>query len=202
LLNHVNFWISLNHAFLKLSNPRTEKQKLFILKIRNMKTKILSILMVAMFVFSIAAVAQRTTGQQKSERQEMMKPGMKHDAKKANFLTEEQKEALGKLRLETEKEMKPFKNELRELKAHQQTLTTAENADLKAINKNIDKMAELKAEMAKIMAKQHQAFRSQLTEEQLIKFDNRRNRMNAGTRNKDHGKRYDFGRENSQNRGA
>lgn len=167
-----------------------------------MKTRILSILMVAVFVFSTAAVAQKTTGQYKSERQEMMRPGMKHDAKKADFLTEDQKEAMGKLRLETEKEMNPLKNELRELKAHQQTLTTADNADLKAINKNIDKMAELKAEMAKIMAKQHQAFRSQLTEEQLIKFDNRKNRMNAGMRNKDHGKRYDFGRENSQKRGA
>ncbi len=168
-----------------------------------MKTRILTILMVAMIVISTAAVAQPTADQHnKSKRQEMMKPGMKQDAQKANFLTEEQKEALGKLRLETAKELKPLKNELRELQAHQQTLTTANNADLKAINKNIDKMAELKAEMEKIMAKQHQAFRSQLTEEQLIKFDSRKNRMNSEMRNEDFRKRHESGRENNQKRGV
>ncbi|GAB1451268.1 hypothetical protein MASR2M47_13240 [Draconibacterium sp.] len=161
-----------------------------------MKTRISTILMAAVFLISTAAVAQQTTGQHnKSGRQEMMKPGMKQGAQKANFLSEEQKETWEKLRLETAKEIKPLKNELRELQAHQQTLTTADNADLNAINKNIDKMAELKAEMAKIMAKQHQAFRSQLTEEQLIKFDSRKNKMRQGMRNQD-------GRNRADGRGA
>lgn len=168
-----------------------------------MKTRKLTILMVAVFVISTAAVAQRTTSQNnKSEGQEMMKPGMKHDAQKANFLTQEQKETMEKLRLETAKELKPLKNELRELQAHQQTLTTANKADLKAINANIDKVAGVKAEMAKIMAKQHQAFRSQLTEEQLIKFDSRKGIMNTGMRNNDHGKRPEDGRERNNQRGA
>jgi Spy/CpxP family protein refolding chaperone len=79
--------------------------------------------------------------------------------------------------------------------AHQRTLTTADNADLKAINKNIDKMAEIKAEMAKIMAKQHQAFRSQLSEEQLIKFDNRKKGMHPGNKNQVNRKRADLGSE-------
>jgi Spy/CpxP family protein refolding chaperone len=164
-----------------------------------MKTRILSILMVAVFVISTAAVAQQTTDQHnKSKRQEMMKPGMKQNAQKANFLTEEQKETLGKLRLETAKEMKPLKNELRELMAHQQTLTTADNADLNAINKNIDKMSDIKSEMAKIKAKQHQAFRSELTEEQLLKFDNRKMAM----KNQDRRKRSETGREQNHRRGA
>lgn len=168
-----------------------------------MKTKISTILMVAVFLISTAAVAQKATGEHnKREGQEMMKQGMKHDAQKASFLTEEQKETMEKLRLETAKELKPLKNELRELQARQQTLTTANNADLKAINENIDKVAGVKAEMAKIMAKQHQAFRSQLTEEQLIKFDSRKNRMNPGIKNQDHRKRNEVGKEGNFRRGA
>lgn len=44
-------------------------------------------------------------------------------------------------------------------------------------NKNIDKISGVKADMAKIRAKQHQEFRSQLTEEQLIKFDTMKGKM-------------------------
>ena len=74
------------------------------------------------------------------------------------------------------KQIKPLKNELNELNARQQTLTTADKADLKAINKNIDKMAALKADIAKIMAAQHQEVRGMLSEEQLLRFDARKNK--------------------------
>jgi Spy/CpxP family protein refolding chaperone len=186
-----------------ISQTHVQKTKINYLKISNMKTKIFSFLMVAVFVISTAASAQQTRGEyNKGKRQEMMKPGMRQNAQKSNFLTEEQKETMGKLRLETAKALKPLKNELRELQARQQTLTTANNADLKAIDKNIDKMAEVKAEMAKIMAKQHQAFRSQLTEEQLIKFDSRKNKMRQGMRNQDGRNRADGPRAQRHGWGA
>ena len=54
----------------------------------------------------------------------------------------------------------------------------------KLINKNIDKMAEVKAEVAKIVAKQHQDFRAMLSDEQLIKFDNFKKKGRVGE-NKD-----------------
>lgn len=159
-----------------------------------MKTKISSILLVVAIVISTTAVAQKTKApQNKKDGQEMMRQGKKRDAQKADFFTDEQKETIKKLRLETAKEVKPLKNELRELMAHQQTLTTEDNADLNAINKNIDKISEIKAEMAKVMAKQHQEIRSQLSEEQLIKFDSRKNRMHQGKRNQDQRKRADRG---------
>ena len=110
-----------------------------------------------------------------------------------NFFTEEQKETMKKIHLETAKKVKPLKNELHELAAHQKTLTTSDNADLKAINKNIDKMSEVKTEIAKIMAKQHQEVRSLLNEEQLLKFDamqeNRRKGMRGDASKQGMGKR-------------
>ena len=157
---------------------------------KNMKTGILTILMAAILAITSTAMAQNSMEpQNRKDGKEMMRKGMKQDAQKPDFLTMEQKETLKKLRMETAKEIKPLKNELRETMAHQQTLITADKADLAAINKNIDKMWGIKAEMAKIMAKQHQAFRSQLTEEQLIQFDSRKNRMDREMRNSDQRKR-------------
>lgn len=141
-----------------------------------MKTRILSLLIVAAFFISTAGFAQQQNPRQEynknAERKAMMKKQYVHQKNiYQKFFTEEQQETMKNLRLETAKKVKPLKNELRELMAHQQTLTTADNADLKAINNNIDKISETKTEIAKIMAAQHQQVRSLLTEEQLIKFD-------------------------------
>jgi Spy/CpxP family protein refolding chaperone len=143
-----------------------------------MKTSILSTLILSAVLLSSTAFAQRPGNQE--NRQEKYRQA----APKNDFLTEDQKENLKNLRLETEKELKPLKNQLREAMAHQQTLTTADKADLSAINRNIDKMSELRAEMEKIKAKQHQAFRAQLTEEQLIQFDKRKERVQREMRNR------------------
>ena len=159
-----------------------------------MKTRISTIVLVAVLFISSTAAGQKTMGpQNKKNGQEMMRQDMKRNLPKADFLTEQQKETMKKLRLETEKEVKPLKNELRELMAHQQTLTTADNADLKAINKNIDKMAGIKAEIAKIMAKQHQEFRSQLSDEQLIIFDSHKNKMHPGIKKQNQRNRPGYG---------
>ena len=150
-----------------------------------MKTRILSLLIVAAFFISTVGLAQPVKqgnqGNQFQERKAMM---MKRPVHQKNiyqtFFTVEQQETMKALRLETAKKVKPLKNELRELMAHQQTLTTAENADLKDINKNIDKISGAKTEIAKIMASQHQQIRSLLTDEQLLRFDTRKN--NRGKR--------------------
>jgi Spy/CpxP family protein refolding chaperone len=141
-----------------------------------MKTRILSLIIVVSFFISTALMAQPSKEQKPwrgdSQNKEMVKK--RSDRNKGefqNFFTEEQKEQIKELRLETAKKIKPLKNELGELMARQQTLTTAEKADLKAINKNIDEMSDIKADMAKIMAAQHQQIRSFLTDEQLVKFD-------------------------------
>lgn len=170
-----------------------------------MRNRIFSILVAVAIVFSVtAATAQRAIGPQgKMDRKEMMKErGMRPDFNKANILTEEQREAMKEIRLEAAKKVKPLRNELRELHARQQTLTTADNADLKAINKNIDKMAEVRAEVAKIMAAQHQGFRSLLTEEQLLHFDSRRDKMHQGLNDRNKRNRLEKNAPPMQRRGA
>lgn len=144
-----------------------------------MKIRNAGILMAAVLFISVSVMAQKPMKPLNKEiRKEMIhQRGMKPGNQEAPFLTAEQREAMKKLRMETEKQMKPLKNELRELMAHQRTLMTADKADLNAINKNIDKISGVKAGMAKIQAKQHQEFRSQLTEEQLIKFDSMKGKM-------------------------
>ena len=141
-----------------------------------MKTKILSLIIGAALFISTGIMAQPTKkGNQKFQNQDrkamMMNRMAQQKGERQTFLTVEQKEMMKNINLETAKKVKPLKNEMREMMAHQRTLTTADNADLKAINKNIDKMAKAKAEIAKIMAAQHQQVRSILTEEQLLRFD-------------------------------
>ena len=48
---------------------------------------------------------------------------------------------------------------------------TAEKPDLKDINKNIEKIGEIKVEMAKLQAKHRLEMRAQLNDEQRLKFD-------------------------------
>jgi Spy/CpxP family protein refolding chaperone len=145
-----------------------------------MKTKFLSLVIIATFLISTVALAQapkNKPGKRKGQHPKAMM--MKRAHKKNNshkLFTDEQLKTIKAYRLETAKKVKPLKNKLHELMAHQQTLITTEHADLKAINKNIDKMSAVRTEIAKIMAAQHQKTRSLLTEEQLLKFDSMQNK--------------------------
>ncbi|WP_167616472.1 Spy/CpxP family protein refolding chaperone [Maribellus sediminis] len=143
-----------------------------------MKIKFLTLALIAIFAIGSVNAQNAERGKRDLEKKgEMMK---RHDLRAEridNFFTEEQQEQMKALRLETAKQIKPLKNQLNELEARQQTLTTAEKADMDAIYQNIDKISELKADIQKIMAKQHQEVRSLLTEEQLIKFDAQKARM-------------------------
>jgi len=86
-------------------------------------------------------------------------------------LTDDQKKAFKESMLALRKQIKPLKNELGEAVAHQKTLMDAEKADLGAINKNIEKIAALKVEMAKAMVKSRLEMRSKLTDEQRAKIE-------------------------------
>lgn len=86
-------------------------------------------------------------------------------------LTDAQKLALKQSRMAMYKQIQPLKNELGEAMAHQKTLMSAEKPDLGAIDKNIDKIGDLRIRMARIKARQHLELRAQLTDEQRLKFD-------------------------------
>jgi len=95
-------------------------------------------------------------------------------------LTDAQKETMKKSALEMHKKMQPVRNELGEAEARQKTLVTAEKPDIKAINKNIERIGELKVEIAKIAAAQRLEMRALLTEEQRMKLDMSRERKTTG----------------------
>jgi Spy/CpxP family protein refolding chaperone len=145
-----------------------------------MKTKNLSFFILAMLLFSLTAMSQEPDKREdlRQRREIVIKKRSLAQAEREPFFTEEQKEAIKEIRLQTAKQLKPLRNELNELNARQKTLTTAADADLDAIYANIEKISGIKTEIAKLSAKQHQKIRSLLTEEQLLKFDMRRNMIN------------------------
>jgi Spy/CpxP family protein refolding chaperone len=158
--------------------------------------------LLTMVLLAVLAINTATAQHPENEKRELIKKGemkKRHDLRPErmnNFFTEQQQEQIKALRLETAKAVKPLRNELRELEARQQSLTTAEKADMSAIYQNIDKISGLKADIQKKMAKQNQEIRSMLTEEQLLKFDARKNRMKNGQ-----GDRFRGNRPPRNNRG-
>ena len=149
-----------------------------------MKSKILGIVVIAVVLISTSALAQnpmqRPAFGNRGERQFQRNRQMNPPAQRMNFFTGEQQEAIKKIRLETAKEMKPLRNKLNEMEAHQRTLATADKADMKAIYKNIEEIGEVKTDIAKIQAKERQDIRGLLTDEQLLSFDNMRGKLFEG----------------------
>jgi hypothetical protein len=108
----------------------------------------------------------------------MAQPGQKNDPKKGAGVEWRNRANSDQSMLAMQKEIKPLRNELGEALAHQKTLVSADTPDLKAIDKNLDKIGDLKTEMAKIRAKYQLEMRAQLTPEQQMKFDLKKGRMN------------------------
>ena len=88
-------------------------------------------------------------------------------------LSEDQQLQMKSMRLKMQQEMLPIRNKMGENRAKLRTLSTVENADMKAINKLIDANSQLIANMAKLKAANQQEIRKVLTEEQRIMFDSR-----------------------------
>ena len=95
-------------------------------------------------------------------------------------LTEAQRTSFKEGMIALHKQLQPLRNQIGEAEAHQKTLTTAEKPDLGAINKNIEKIGDLRVQMAKILAKQRLEMRAQLTDEQRLKFDVMKRGMRDG----------------------
>jgi Spy/CpxP family protein refolding chaperone len=136
-----------------------------------MKNKITALVFMFAILLSLTTMAQ---GQkQRLERQQKLEQYADNDHHRfpaAKLLTEDQKEAIKSIRMESMKEAKTFRDLLRELKAHHQTLMTAETADMKAIYKSLDKQGELQTELSKIRAKSRIEIQSLLTEEQKLEM--------------------------------
>lgn len=100
-------------------------------------------------------------------------------------LSDTQKEAIEKLRMNNQKISLQHRNLVNEKRARLQTLKSADNFDQKAINKVIDEMTEMKAEHMKESIAHQREVRNLLTEEQQLIFDvQKQNGMNKQRANR------------------
>jgi Spy/CpxP family protein refolding chaperone len=88
-------------------------------------------------------------------------------------LTEQQVQKIEELCLSTKKEITGIKNQLGEKEAHLKTLQGVDKPDMTAINKTIDEISALKADMMKKHAANRQSVRELLTEKQRVVFDSK-----------------------------
>jgi Spy/CpxP family protein refolding chaperone len=149
---------------------------------KTMKTKLL--IFVAMVGLSVVLNAQ-TPDSKPALKSGIQVNGMPlHQRQRAPLhflnLTDAQKEAIKKSSLDMHKKIQPIRNELGEAEARQRTLMTAGKPDIKDINKNIERIGELKVEIAKITAAQRLEMRALLTDEQRMKLDMFKERDNNG----------------------
>jgi Spy/CpxP family protein refolding chaperone len=86
-------------------------------------------------------------------------------------LTDDQRAKIKDLHLELMKEVKPLHNQLEELKAREHTLATADKADIKAIDANLDEISKVTNQLMKAKAHMKQQVRGLLTDEQRLLFD-------------------------------
>ena len=100
-------------------------------------------------------------------------------------LTEEQEAKMTSLRTDHYKEITPLKNKMSELKARERTLLSEESIDMKAVNKTIDEQTDLMNSMRKLQVEHQLAVKSNLTDEQVMKLQQRRQ---FARRNGMHGK--------------
>ena len=107
-------------------------------------------------------------------------------------LTEEQKAKIKDIHTASYKEIKALQNQMGELKAKQRTLTTADKADMNAINANIDEITKVQNKMMKIRAANHQQVRNLLTDEQKMIFDSEKMQKHSKKQMRMHGEDHDF----------
>jgi len=88
-------------------------------------------------------------------------------------ITEAQTKELKALNTKHIKNMMSFKNQLAEKKARLNTLSTADKADMNAINAVVDEIGTLKTKMMKEKVAFQQSVRKVLTEDQRLIFDMR-----------------------------
>ncbi|GAB5522728.1 MAG: hypothetical protein Roseis2KO_06000 [Roseivirga sp.] len=124
-------------------------------------------------IFTVSAQAQDRKGPHPQRPgHEQMEKG-EHDQKKPVHppipdMTEEQKEQMKAIHIEIEKSALPIKNQVGEKEARLRTLVTAANYDERAVNKVLDEMGELTADLRKIEIAGLQKAKEVLTDEQML----------------------------------
>jgi Spy/CpxP family protein refolding chaperone len=133
--------------------------------------------MVTMFIFSTSLSAQKGNMNGMKNNKSKYTYHQQNQFQRIPDITDSQKDQLKTLRTKMMKESLPIKNKLMEQKAHLNTLSTAENPDMKSINKQIELIGKSKTEMMKVKSNFRQEVRKILTEEQRVFFDTHKGHM-------------------------
>jgi Spy/CpxP family protein refolding chaperone len=135
-------------------------------------------------VLFLGQVLQAQPGRARMDRGQGM--GNYQECQMTPELSDAQKEEIQKLRTAHLKEMQNFRNQVGENRAAYRTLMSADKADQKAIDANIDAYTKVRNQMMKKQSAHRQQIRSLLTDDQKVFFDNRgmKGRQGAGMRGK------------------
>ncbi len=131
------------------------------MKTRNLKT-VMSLITVLFLLIGNTAMAQGHANRAK---------GKQAIAMEIPNLSADQKAKIQSLRTAAMKESLVLRSTLQEKRAHLNTLSIAENADQKAIDREIDDISKLQSKLMKINAKLRQDIRAILNDEQKVYFD-------------------------------
>jgi len=95
-------------------------------------------------------------------------------------LTDVQKQKIEDLNLAHLKVITGLKNQMNEKNAHLKTLQSVDKPDMTAVNKTIDEITAIKADMMKKCASNKQSIRGLLTDNQKIVFDAKASKGGCG----------------------
>jgi len=141
-------------------------------------TAILSMIVVSVLLISGSLSAQKgNMNGMKGNKNMMYSNYQKCSFQNIPNISDEQKAQLKIKRTAMMKEVLPLRNSLKEKMAHLNTLSSADEVDMKAINKQIESISKDKAAMMKIRAKFRQEVRKVLTDDQRVYFDMHNNNM-------------------------
>ena len=143
---------------------------------KKMKVKLMMVLLIVMsgMFFNTALFAQGPGSGQcqgKMEKGEGMKECHPQGCCGISDLTAEQQKQIDALKLNLMKECINIKNQIEEKKAHLITVSSGDNVDMTAVNKTIDELFALKAELVKKHETFKQEVRKLLTADQKVIFD-------------------------------
>ena len=122
-------------------------------------------------ILAIMLTAATTSNAQPNDRAKMDASKPLICDQKIPGLTDEQKAKMKDLRVAHMKEVTPVKNLLEEKKARLNTLTSADKSDMNEINKTIDEIAKLKADLMKARVNHQMKVKALLTDEQKVFFN-------------------------------
>lgn len=141
-------------------------------------SKVLSatLLIAFMMMFSTVTAQRRRTDEPREPRavEELQQRPLRENGFCRNLpgITQEQTDQIDKLRQQNMKNTQQLRNTVFEKRAHLRTLSATDNPDTDAINKTIDDISGIRAEIEKGRMATHQKIRNILTEEQRVIFDN------------------------------